>query len=45
MLHAVLRACAPGGPAAGDRRLANLILGDVAAIAALGRAAAVCTLW
>ena len=43
-LEAVTRACAPGGPAAGDRRLANLILGDVAAIAGAGRPPVVCAL-
>lgn len=43
-LAAVLAASAPGAAAAGDRRLANLILADVAAIAALGRPPVLCAL-
>lgn len=43
-LAAVLAASAPGAAAAGDRRLANLILADVAAIAAMGRPPVLCAL-
>lgn len=41
---AVVSAASPGGAASGDRRLANLILADVAAIAALGRPSVLCAL-
>ncbi len=44
MLLLVTRACCAGGPAAGDRRLANLLLGDVAAVTGLGRAPVLCAL-
>lgn len=43
-LAAVLAAAAPGAAAEGDLRLANLILADVAAIAALGRSPVLCAL-